>query len=152
MINEKIHRWAFASFAKHVKDAAELANLPMVVELLDTRSDAWKESRHRGETHLVGPHVNEESKNWFRVEMGIFVTVSSHLHTNAYTHLNKVGEVAKALSQCVLVKTYGEDVESELVRMTQQDEVRVTHIKPTLPDAINHSVIEAKYLGFYLGE
>lgn len=158
-VDPKLQRWVYASIAKHLHAAATTASLPLVVEVLDTPPDTWKEAKHRAEVIISGPSTREISKGLRRVQVSIFCVVSSFKQvTNAYDHLDKVGALANALDRCIEVRDYdvGNDAPALIgelkPRAEDTDRIRVDHIKPTESDNRTHSVIEANLVGFFTEE
>lgn len=156
-VNSSWHKWVFASLAKHIHDSAVSADLPMVIELIDTRSDAWKTARQKAEATIIGPSTREVSKGCHAVDVSVVVIVTSQI-SEGYTHQEAVGAIANALDRCITVYEYGPDNPSPDIvgiltpDVSAQARVRVTNIKPSQPDNLCHSTIEVGYTGFFTEE
>jgi len=156
----KLARYVFGSVAKHLHDAADAINLPLVVEFLDDRSDAWKNAPSKAEATINGPATREISSGLFRVWVTVVVILSTdkQTETNAYNHLDRAGALQKALSECITVKAYEPGVDDPetlgflLPRTAPNDSVPIENVKPGEADHFSHSVITARLMGYFLSE
>lgn len=156
-VNQKWHRWIYASVAKHLHTAATAASLPLIVEFLDKRDDAWKAAARRAEVTITGPRTRELSRGFFRVHVDVFVIVTSDIAPSGsadYDHIDKVGAMATALNSCILCKTYGEvpplvELGILTLRDDLNDEISPEHLKPAEKDTQIHSTVEARLVGFF---
>lgn len=152
-VNPNWHRWVYASLAKHIHSAATAASLPMVVEFLDKRGEAWNSANSKAEATITGPATRELSQGLHRVWADVFIVLTSKLDSNNYDHIDFVGQMANALDQCILVKDYGAtglvDVGNLTPRSEASDSIQVVHVKPTEKDTQIHSTIEARYYGLF---
>lgn len=152
-VNRLLQRWVNASVAKHLHAAAAEVSLPFVIEFLDTRSTAFKNSALKAEATIIGPSTRLLSPGFVHVICGVFVKVSSvpMLDTNAWKHADAVGRLQEALHQCITVKEYAEGEPSPaevLVLEPRSDQpVNVTNITPSVADQLLHSVLNAEYRG-----
>jgi hypothetical protein len=157
LANSRWPRWVVASFAKHVHAAAEVAEVPLVVELLDDRSKEFLSSRIKAEATISGPRIQELSAGLWRIQVTVFVVISSDRQTdaNAYDHLDVAGVFLQALAQCVEVKEYGiSNPDPAHVgyldpRTGQGDEIDLQNLRPGEKDQQSHTVLEVDYLGYF---
>lgn len=156
-VNPFWHRWIFASVAKHLKTAATAGGVTLNVSMLDQADDAFKALSSRAEATISGPRSKEVSKGEHRVIVDVFITVSSLTDetANNYDHIDKVGILANALDQCVLVKDYGPTGTGGTVTLgvlqlvlDDGDEVTVIHVRPAEKDNQVHSTIAARLQGY----
>ena len=158
--NPKWPRWVHASISKHLHAAAALVELPLVVEFLDDRSVDWRKAHYKAEVTIAGPHTRELSKGFFRVWVDVFVVLSSNKQTdtNAFKHLDHAGAIETALDRCIEVRKYDVgEVSPALVgiltpRTEDGDSISIDNLKPGDSDQLIHTVIEARYLGFFSEE
>lgn len=140
--------WFYASIAEHIHN---LVTAELVIDFLDTRSDAWDSATTKAEVTISGPRSREVTKGCHRSHVDVFVRVTSHMSSNNYGHLTTVGEIVNALDRCILIYSYptpGELVDEITPRSETNDEINVTHLQPAEKDTQIHSTIEARYVGY----
>lgn len=151
VVNENWNRWVFASIAKHLHDAATLADIPLVIHTLDKQSADWKAATTNAEVTIIGPSFRPGTLST-RVRVGVFVIVSSHLTTNNYGHIDAVGAIATSLHKCIDVKDFGTGIGDTglleigvLNRARGDTEVGVVNLAPLSKDTKIHSTISASF-------
>lgn len=156
MANASWPRWVFASVANHLHDAADTADVTFVVEHLDDRSETWKNAAVRAEATIAGPHIKQLSADVWRVVVDVLIIVATHRQTdtNAYNHLDAVGEFVYALDQCIEVKEYapGNVVSPDSVGLLtptrdRNKSITADHLKPGHADQIFTTMIQAQFTG-----
>jgi hypothetical protein len=151
-VNPRWHRWIFASIAKHLHAAADGQSLPLVVEMLDKRDEAWKTAVHKTEATISGPATRGVGGE-FEVVVDVTIILTSDLTDNDYDHLDYAGEMASALDQCILVMDYGATGLVEIGKLKPSTDpgeaIRVTNLKPAEKDTQLHSVITARLSGYF---
>jgi hypothetical protein len=149
-VDSNWHRWTYASIADALHTAATAASLPLVVEFLDKRDDAWKVAAHKAEATISGPATRGQNSE-FEVIVDVTIIVTSDLTNNDYAHIDYTGEMASALDQCIIVKDYGATGSIEVGKLTPTadpgETINVTHLKPAEKDTQIHSVITARLTG-----
>lgn len=150
-VNPNWHRWIYASVADHLHAAAAAAGLPLVVEMLDTRSPTWETATSKAEAVISGPITAEKSKGLYLVVVDVFVIITSDRTSNDYDHIDHAGAIANALDQCILVKDYGATglVDVGELRPMNTESVDVIHLKPTAKDTQVHSTVGVRHLGYF---
>lgn len=156
-VNASWPRWIMASIAKHLHDAAYVAELPLVVEFLDRRDETWMGATHKAEVTISGPATREVSTGLYRVWVNVFVVLTSNLSDNDYDHVTHAGAIANALDRCIVIKDYGNeagdtgllDIGTITPRNEGADTVKVTHLKPAAKDTQLHSTIEVRFFGLF---
>lgn len=150
-VNPNWHRWIYASVAKHLKDS--VGDLPLVVEFLDKRGTDWETAVSKAEATITGPMTKEISAGLHRIWVDVFITLTSHLSSNGYQHVDHAGTLASALDQCIVCKDYGATgLETiGIIHPTPEanQPVKVNHLKPAAKDTQLHSTIQAKFLGYF---
>lgn len=153
-------RWVFASVADYLKEIATDASLPVIVEGLDDRSDAFMQASDRAEIRINGPFTSEVSKGYHRVWVDANVLLTSRFDgsaKNGYSHLKFLGLFHEALDNGIPVFKYGLEVgdDSSQIgclspRTGKQDAVRVLHfgqIEKT--DRVKQSIVDARFVGYF---
>src|SRR4051812_40904100 len=103
-------RWIFASTAYALKQVAVDASLPVIVEHLDERTQAFMQAPDRVEIRITGPFTQELSKGWFRIQLDANVLLWSRYDgqaKNAYTLLKNAGLFHEAMDSPIPVWNYG---------------------------------------------
>jgi len=156
-------RWIFASLAHHLKEVATDANLPVIVEGLDDRADAFMQATDRLEIRINGPYTNELSKGYHRVLVDANVLLSSRYdgaQKNGYSHLKFIGLFNEAMDMVIPVFKFGlepgDDENSQIgclsPRPGKNEAIRVLHfgqIEKT--DHVKQSAVDARFI-MYLNE
>ena len=142
-------RWVYASVAKHLR--AAITPTPIVFDFGGRRTSAWENANHRAEVTIGGFQTQQIGRTNFKVECGVFVTVTSDKTADNYTHVDAVGDVASALDQCITVVDHGATglVEVGLLRQKKGDDLFVApdHIKPKDTDDRLHSTVDITFEG-----
>jgi hypothetical protein len=103
-------RYVFASIALVLKGIATDNGLPVLVEHLDERSEAFISSSDQVEIRITGPFISEPSKGYFCIEVAVNVLLKSRYdgeRKNAYTILKAAGLYQEAMSGEIPVWNYG---------------------------------------------
>lgn len=150
-------RWVFASVATYLKEVAEGAGIPVLVEGLDERTDVFMQATDRAEVRISGPFSREPSHNYFRLEVDVNVLFYTRLEEskNRYAILKIIGDFQEAMDSNIPVCKYGDepgDDETERIgclapRNGRNDSIRVLHfgqIDPT--DRLKQSMVDARYV------
>lgn len=156
-------RWLFASIAVHLRDVAEEAGLPSLVEHLEDRSMTFMNATDRAELRITGPFTQELSKGFHRVQMDINVLLTSHYGPstkNGYDIHRYAGLFHEALTMPIPVWNYGDltgdfsedDPDSQvflgclLPRPGKNDMTRVYHFgQTTQTDKLKQTAVDARY-------
>jgi hypothetical protein len=147
-LNPNWTRWIFASVADHMHTACSNASVPLVIEQLNDPDDDWMKAAHKAKLHIVGPQTKQTSPSGFDVTFGIFAVVTSHRQTtDRYEHHDKVGLIAEALDQCILIKDYGNPSPVEITRAKPifSGVNAVTHLGQSEIENLVHSTIEVEF-------
>lgn len=152
-VDNRWHRWVYASIANHLHTVSTGASINLVVEFLDERTSSWKTASPRAEAIITGPMSKEISKGLHRMWVDVFLTLTSTRSSNDYVHIGHSGTLANALDQCVLVKDYGD---TGLVDVSVLNPIRdigrtvaVQHIRPGEQDNEIHSTIQSRFYGLF---
>lgn len=162
-------RWIFASVAFKLKAVATEANLAVLVEHLDERSDAFMKATDRVEIRITGPFTQELSKGSFRIWVDANVLLTSRYDgsaKNAYDILKFAGLFHEAMDSPIPVWNYGPEpgdyLDSDpntqvfigclLPRPGTNDSIRVFNFGQTdKVDKLKQSAVDARYV-MYLEE
>jgi hypothetical protein len=157
-------RWIFASVAYELKEVANDANLPALVEHLDERTEAFMEAPDRVEIRITGPFSQEESKGCFRIWVDANVLLTSlyaGAGKNGYDILKYGGLFQQRMSQPIPVWNYGNEpgdyVEADpqthlfigclLPRPGKNDSIRLFNFGQTdKTDKLKQSAVDARYV------
>ena len=98
-VNPNWARWAFASVATFLKQLAEDASIPALVEGLDERTTAYMEAPQRVEIRMSGPFTKELSKDYYElgVDINLLFTSRYEINANQYDIIKIVGQFHEAL-------------------------------------------------------
>lgn len=153
-VDQRWHRWIYASIAKHLHDIADPIPINLVVEFLDDRTSAWQAASPRAEAQITGPLSKEISKGFHRLWVDVFLTLTSTRSTNDYVHVDHSGTLANALDQCILVRDYGD---TGLLEISVLEPIRdsgrtiaVQHVRPSEKDREIHSTIQSRFFGLFV--
>ncbi len=105
-------RWIFASVADYLKQVAVEQNLPVLVEHLDERTEAFMRATDRAEIRITGPFTQELSKNYFRVYVDVNVLLTSRYDgdlKNSYGILKHAGAFHEAMDKPIGIWNYGNE-------------------------------------------
>jgi hypothetical protein len=149
-------RWVFASVASYLKEVAQEAELPVLVEGLDERTTEFMEATDRGEIRITGPFTREASHNYFYIEVVVNVLFVSRYEEqkNQYAIIQKMGVFQEAMDGAIAVYKYGKepgDDEHALVGCLsplqgRNDTIRVLHFGQVDPtDRLKQSMVDARY-------
>ena len=155
--NPKWARWIYATMAKYLGGVAEQNDFGLVIEALQERTTTQKRSTHKAEATIYGPHTRELSQGYHRINVEVFIVVSSDRQSqpNGYNHMDITGALQNALDQCIEVKEYepGNLAPAHVGYLTPSteanDEITLENLKPADTDQLLHSVLTAKYQGFF---
>lgn len=103
-------RWVFASIAFHLKEVATDNSIPVLVEHLDERSEAFMEASDRAEIRITGPFTEEQSQDYFRFLVDANVLLTSRYDgakKDAYSILKNAGLFHEAMSLPIPIWNYG---------------------------------------------
>ena len=98
-VNPNWARWAFASVATLLKQLADDAGIPALVEGLDERTTAYMEAPQRVEIRMSGPFTKELSKDYYElgVDINLLFTSRYEINANQYDIIKIVGKFHEAL-------------------------------------------------------
>lgn len=103
-------RWIFASTAYALKKVATDASLPVLVEHLDERTQAFMEAPDRAEIRITGPFTTELSHGCFRIFLDANVLLWSRYDgkvKNQYNLLKNAGLFHERMDSPIAVWNYG---------------------------------------------
>lgn len=103
-------RWIFASIANAMKDVADDADLPLLVEHLQERTKGFMEAADHAELRISGPFTQELSKGCFRLWVDANVLLTSRYEgkaKNAYDILRFAGLFHEAMDSPIGVWNFG---------------------------------------------
>jgi hypothetical protein len=111
MANPNWPRWIFASLADCMKQVAVSLNLPVLVETIDERTEAFMRAGDRVEIRITGPFVKELSNNYFQAFADVNVLLTSRFDSrrNAYDILKYAGTFQQAMDKPIPVMNYGSE-------------------------------------------
>lgn len=149
-------RWVFASVAVYLKQVAEDANVPVIVEGLDDRADAFQRATDRVEIRINGPFTREPSKGYFLLQVDVNVLLTSRYddEKNLYTPIKYLGLFHEAMDSVIPVFKFGlepGDDEDEQIgclspRVGRNESVRVLHFgQIDKTDRVKQSAVDARY-------
>jgi hypothetical protein len=162
-------RWIFASVADCLKSIATENDVPVLVEHLDERTDAFMRAEDRVEVRITGPFTQELSKGYHRIWVDANVLITSRYGgkgKNAYDILKIAGLYHEAMTLPIPVWNYGNepgdfveaDPESQvfigclLPRPGKNDTARVFNFGQTdRTDKLKQSAVDARFV-MYLAE
>lgn len=152
-VDQRWHRWVYASVADHLHGIFDPIPLPLVVEFLDKRKDAWKNASPRAEAFISGPMSKEVSNGLHGIWVDVFLTLTSTRGNNDYVHVDNSGVLANALDQCIIVRDYGDTGNLDIsilnpIRDTAQN-INVMHVRPSEKDEDIHSTIQTRFYGLF---
>jgi hypothetical protein len=150
-------RWVFASLATYLKQVAEDADIPVLVEGLDRRTTEFMNATDRAEIRITGPFTRHPSKGYYEVSVDTNVLFLSRYEEgkNQYDILKAIGLFHEALDGPIAVYKVGKeagDDEHAFVgclepRRAKGDVVRVLHFgQSDLVDEIKQSLVDARYV------
>lgn len=149
-VNKLWHRWVYAYVANHLHTKAAAVSLPLVVEFLDTRTDAWKTATTKAEATITGPITIPGSSGLFRVIVNVFIVISSKRTNDDYDHIDAVGAMAEALDQCIPVKDAGVTDLVDIGTLTPfQAPIEPIHLRPTDTDDLIFSTVQTTFEGLF---
>lgn len=104
-------RWIFASVAYALKTVATERSLPVLVEHLDERTEAFMQASDRAEIRITGPYSREMSQNYWQVFVDINVLLTSRYDgVDGYRILKHAGAFQEALNTVISVWNYGSEL------------------------------------------
>jgi hypothetical protein len=102
-------RWIFASIADYFKTAAQAIPLPLLVEGIDERMGDDEHYSH-AELRINGPSIQELSKGYFRLQVGINVLLTELMErTHTYDLQDWCGAFSVAMDGPINLYHYGPD-------------------------------------------
>jgi hypothetical protein len=160
-------RYIFASVATYLKATATDNDLPVVVEGLDERTEAFLESTDHVEIRVNGPFSQELAKDCFRlwVDANVLLTSRMDANKNGYTIQRLAGIFQAAMDASIPIWNYGDqpgdfdplDPATQkhlgcLSPRTQTSEsIKVLHFgQVEKTDRVKQSIVDARYQ-MYLG-
>lgn len=105
-------RWIFASVADYLKQVAAERNLPVLVEHLDDRTEAFMQAADRAEIRITGPFIQELSRGYWRAFVDVNVLLTSRYdgsQKDAYSILKHAGALQDALSSPMGIWNFGNE-------------------------------------------
>ena len=109
-LNPNWARWTFASVAKFLKELAQTADIPALMEGLDERTTAFMEAPQRVELRMSGPFTKELSIDYFElsVDLNALFTSRYEIDGNQYDINKIVGQFHAALSDAFPILRLGD--------------------------------------------
>jgi hypothetical protein len=151
-------RWTFASVMTLMKQLAQEAGIPALVEGLDERTTAYMEAPARVEIRMSGPFTRELSIDYHEVSVDINLLFTSRYEINAnqYDILKTVGQFHTALDSPIAMLRLGDQPGDDgslvgclLPRTGRNDAVRVFHFGQTdQTDRQKQVMIDARYVAY----
>ncbi len=105
MANKDWNRWILASLNVYFKQVAAGLGLPVLVETVDERTEAFMHAVDRAEVRITGPFLKELSKNYYQafVDVNVLLTSRFDPRRNAYQVVGYSGVFQAALDQPIQV-------------------------------------------------
>lgn len=151
-------RYCFASVADYFKEVATDNNLPVLVDHLDERTEAFMQASDRVEIRITGPVTREMSKGYFVLQLDVSILLVSRYggNKNAYDIHKYAGVFYEAMNAAIGVYNFGNEpgdyVEGDPPTLVQLGclklgaGVEVNHFGQIDPvDKIKMSEVNAKY-------
>lgn len=163
-MNPNWDRWMFASVAYALKEVAEDADLAVLVEHLDERTDAFMQAPDRVEIRITGPFTQEISKGYYRVWLDANVLLTSRYDgaaKNGYDILRYAGLFQARMSSPIAIWNYGSEdgdfVDGDegtqinlgcfLPRSGKNDSIRAFNFGQTdKTDKLKQTAVDARYI------
>ena len=151
-------RWIFASVADYLKEVAVDADLPVIVEGLDDRDEAFNSATDRAEIRINGPFTQELSRGFYQISVDANVLLSSRLDgakKNGYAIHKFLGLFHEAMDDVIPIFKHGledgDDSEVQIGCLTprpgKNDAVRVLHFgQIDKTDRLKQSAVDARYI------
>jgi hypothetical protein len=103
-------RWIFASVADYLKSVATERQLPVLVEHLDERTEAFMQASDRAEIRITGPFIQELSRGYWQVFVDVNVLLTSRYDgSDAYSILKHAGAFQAAMDLPIGVWNFGSE-------------------------------------------
>jgi len=156
-VSPHLARWIFASVADYLKEVATDASLPIIVEGLDDRDEAFNTATDRAEIRINGPFTQELSHGFYEVSVDVNVLFSSRLDgkKNGYSLHKFLGLFHEAMDDLIPIFKFGQDEEIDdpdvqigclSPRAGKNDAVRVFHFgQIDKTDRLKQSAVDARY-------
>ncbi len=161
MSNPNWNRWILASLADYFKGTANGLNLPVLVETLDQRTQAFMDVGDRAEVRITGPFMRELSKSYYQayVDVNVLLTSRYDSRANAYDIVRYAGVFQAAMDQPITVWNYGSEP-GDYVESDPTSQVYIGYLLPRFGqpertmhfgqiDTVDHlrqTEVEARYL------
>lgn len=157
MANANWARWFHASVAKYLKEVAQDVNLPVLIEGLDDRSDAFMEATDRVEVRVNGPYSQKLSKGYYRIYIDVNCLFTSRMDgavKNTWEIDRFMGVFHDAMDGPIPIYRFGTGPEddSELLtclkpRPGKNDAIRVIHFGQIhTTDRLREGMVDARYV------
>jgi len=122
MANANWSRWIVASLADYLKKTAQGMGLPVIVDMLDERTETFMRAGDRAEIHINGPFYRELSNNYYQAFVTANILLSSRFDSrkNAYDLLKYAGVFQAAMDDEIPVYNFGSesgDYEDSLIHI-----------------------------------
>lgn len=150
-------RWIHSSVATALKTVASLANIPVLVEGVDTRTATFMEAPDRVEIRVNGPFTRELPGNVHEVLVDVNVLATSHMGgtlRSAYTLDEVLGLFHEAMDGHIAIYRFGtgpDDDQSLLGCLTPRPGtnahirvMRFGQLDPTIP--AQQGMVDARYV------
>lgn len=159
MANKHWRRWIHASVGKYLKEVATANDIPVLIEGIDDRSQAFMEAPDRIEIRMNGPFTQEVSKGYHRIHVDINVLLTSHMEgatKNAYDLDDKLGIFHNAMDGVISILRLGTGLEDDQgiefcisPRPGKNDSIRVIDFgQIDKTDRIRQGVVDGRYVGY----
>jgi hypothetical protein len=160
MIDPNWSRWMTASVANAMTTVAQSIPIPSVMDGIDDSNKTFAEAPASATIHTSGPHIQELSRDFFRVYLDVNVLVKTEMGdtTNRLNHDTICGIFQSALDTPIGVYQFGSEPDDDpsatigclLSRTGSSESVRIVQFgQPSVTDRVRQSVVQA-HLYMYL--
>jgi hypothetical protein len=158
MANPNWARWIHSSVAVFLKDVADDASLPILIEGIDERSDTFMEATDRVEVRVNGPSTSEISAGFYKIFVDVNCLFFSRMDgtaKNAYELERFLGIFHEAMDGNIPIFKFGNGPDDDPLvlvgclspRDGRNDAIRVIHFGQI--DAVNRireGMVDARYI------
>lgn len=160
MANKHWRRWIHASVGKYLKQVATANSIPVLIEGIDDRSEAFMEALDRVEVRVNGPFSQEISAGYHRINVDINVLLTSHMggeRKNAYELDVNLGIFQNAMDGAIAIYRLGTGLDDDpnallmclSPRPGKNDAIRVIDFgQIDKTDRIRQGVVDGRYVGY----
>jgi hypothetical protein len=107
-------RWIRASLGDYLKEVATDLEIPVLIEELDDRTEAFIQSPVHVEIRINGPFTREVSKDYYLIQVDANVLVTNRKDVkNGYIHHPVLGMYHNAMDSVIPMFKYGTGVDDD---------------------------------------